>query len=92
MVIVDQMDMMLMQNWTYLINVFDHLNLKPTTVRPGMDFSRTNEWALNDLTSYRFGKVIPYFIILQFIFSIYAYIILTIGDKQYFFQHMLHLT
>jgi hypothetical protein len=58
MVIVDQMDMMLMQNWTYLSLIFDHINLKPTTVRPGMDFSRTNEWSLSNLSAYRlaFGR------------------------------------
>lgn len=54
MLIVDQMDMMMMQNWAHLALVFDHLNLKPTTVRPEMDFSRTNEWSLSNLSNYRF--------------------------------------
>eukprot|EP00026_Physarum_polycephalum_P004330 Phypoly_transcript_04348.p1 GENE.Phypoly_transcript_04348~~Phypoly_transcript_04348.p1 ORF type:complete len:705 (-),score=51.28 Phypoly_transcript_04348:92-2161(-) len=53
MVIVDQMDMMLMQNWAYLSIIFEHINLKPTIVRPGMDFSRMNEWSLSHLSAHR---------------------------------------
>ncbi|EGG08964.1 uncharacterized protein MELLADRAFT_115881 [Melampsora larici-populina 98AG31] len=47
MVIADQMDVMLMQNWDHVEFLFDHLNQIPSKPRD-TDFSRVKPWYLDD--------------------------------------------
>ncbi|KAI8867055.1 DUF1253-domain-containing protein [Ramicandelaber brevisporus] len=51
MVIVDQCDALLMQNWEHVEHVFDHLNLIPQSPH-GCDFSRVRSWCLDGNSKY----------------------------------------
>ncbi|XP_065069024.1 U3 small nucleolar RNA-associated protein 25 homolog [Rhopilema esculentum] len=44
--IVDQADVFLMQNWEHVLDIFNHINLQPMQPRE-TDFSRVRMWALN---------------------------------------------
>lgn len=46
MVIVDQADVYLMQNWEHVLHLFDHTHLQPLESH-GVDYSRVTMWALN---------------------------------------------
>ncbi|KAG0216349.1 hypothetical protein B0O80DRAFT_434675 [Mortierella sp. GBAus27b] len=50
-VIVDQTDDMLMQNWSHLESVFEHMNLIPKNPH-GCDFSRIRNWSLDGRAKY----------------------------------------
>ncbi|KAG0261999.1 hypothetical protein DFQ27_002676 [Actinomortierella ambigua] len=51
LVIVDQTENMLMQNWNHLETVFDYLNLIPKNPH-GCDFSRVRNWYLDGRSKY----------------------------------------
>lgn len=46
MLILDQADIFLAQNWDHLLHVMDHLHLQPQSAR-NTDFSRVRSWCLN---------------------------------------------
>lgn len=46
LLILDQMELFLAQNWDHLLYTFDHLHLQPQS-RQNTDFSRIRSWCLN---------------------------------------------
>lgn len=51
LLILDQTELFLMQNWDHLIHILNHLHLQPKESH-GTDFSRVRNWALNGWTKY----------------------------------------
>ncbi|XP_071963491.1 U3 small nucleolar RNA-associated protein 25 homolog [Antedon mediterranea] len=49
--VIDQADVFLMQNWEHLMHVINHLHLQPRQPHD-VDFSRVRMWTLNDWSSY----------------------------------------
>ncbi|XP_048831434.1 U3 small nucleolar RNA-associated protein 25 homolog [Brienomyrus brachyistius] len=49
--VVDQADVFLMQNWEHVLHVMKHLNLQPLDSH-GVDFSRVRMWNLNNWAQY----------------------------------------
>ncbi|KAG8584310.1 hypothetical protein GDO81_008771 [Engystomops pustulosus] len=51
MLIIDQADIYLMQNWEHMLNLMSHLNLQPKEPH-GVDFSRVRMWCLTNWSKY----------------------------------------
>ncbi|KAM4624675.1 U3 small nucleolar RNA-associated protein 25 homolog isoform 1-T1 [Polymixia lowei] len=51
LLVVDQADVFLMQNWEHLLHVMKHMNLQPLDSH-GVDFSRVRMWNLNNWARY----------------------------------------
>lgn len=51
LLIIDQADVFLMQNWEHVLHVMKHLNLQPLDSH-GVDFSRVRMWNLNNWSRY----------------------------------------
>ncbi|XP_014229058.1 digestive organ expansion factor homolog [Trichogramma pretiosum] len=51
MLIMDQMEVFLMQNWDHLIHVLDHLHLQPKSSH-NTDFARVRSWCVNGWSKY----------------------------------------
>ncbi|XP_053614063.1 U3 small nucleolar RNA-associated protein 25 homolog [Plodia interpunctella] len=51
MLVMDQTDVFLMQNWDHLLHVLDHFHLQPKKTH-GTDFSRVRYWAINGWSKY----------------------------------------
>ncbi|XP_053568343.1 U3 small nucleolar RNA-associated protein 25 homolog [Bombina bombina] len=49
--IIDQADIYLMQNWEHVLHLMNHLNLQPSESH-GVDFSRVRMWNLNNWSKY----------------------------------------
>ncbi|KAL2099200.1 hypothetical protein ACEWY4_005680 [Coilia grayii] len=49
--VLDQADVLLMQNWEHVLHVMKHLNLQPLDSH-GVDFSRVRMWNLNSWAKY----------------------------------------
>ncbi|RZF34126.1 hypothetical protein LSTR_LSTR003536 [Laodelphax striatellus] len=49
--ILDQTEIFLMQNWDHLLHIFEHLHMQPQKAH-GTDFSRIRTWALNGWSQY----------------------------------------
>ncbi|KAJ8723882.1 hypothetical protein PYW07_007862 [Mythimna separata] len=49
--VMDQTDVFLMQNWDHLLHVLDHFHLQPKKSH-GTDFSRVRSWAVNGWSKY----------------------------------------
>lgn len=51
LLILDQADLFVAQNWDHLLHVLDHLHLQPQSAR-NTDFSRVRSWCLNGWTRF----------------------------------------
>lgn len=51
LLIIDQADVYLMQNWEHVLHLMDHMNLLPRDSH-GVDFSRVRVWSLNNWARY----------------------------------------
>ncbi|CAG5125114.1 unnamed protein product, partial [Candidula unifasciata] len=51
MLIIDQADIFLMQNWDHFLHVFKHLHLQPKEYH-NVDFSRVRMWSINGLSKH----------------------------------------
>ncbi|XP_076234482.1 U3 small nucleolar RNA-associated protein 25 homolog [Calliopsis andreniformis] len=51
LLIMDQAELFLMQNWDHMIHVLNHLHLQPKDFH-GTDFSRVRSWCVNGWTKY----------------------------------------
>ncbi|XP_044527764.1 U3 small nucleolar RNA-associated protein 25 homolog [Gracilinanus agilis] len=49
--IIDQVDIYLMQNWEHVLHLMNHMNLLPLDSH-GVDFSRVRMWSLNNWSKY----------------------------------------
>ncbi|XP_078012459.1 U3 small nucleolar RNA-associated protein 25 homolog isoform X2 [Phascolarctos cinereus] len=49
--IIDQVDIYLMQNWEHVLHLMNHMNLLPLDSH-GVDFSRVRMWSLNNRSKY----------------------------------------
>ncbi|PNF37678.1 Digestive organ expansion factor-like protein [Cryptotermes secundus] len=51
LLVLDQADIFLMQNWDHLLHILDHFHLQPREAH-GINFSRVRSWALNGWSRY----------------------------------------
>ncbi|CAI8024360.1 Digestive organ expansion factor homolog [Geodia barretti] len=73
--VLDQTDVFLMQNWEHVTHVLNHLHLKPREAH-GVDFSRVRLWVLNEWSkSYRQTIVLSSFLTpeINSIFTTYCF-------------------
>ncbi|XP_054153501.1 U3 small nucleolar RNA-associated protein 25 homolog [Oppia nitens] len=70
MLVMDQTDIFLMQNWEHVLHIMKHLHLTPAENR-GIDFSRVRMWALEGWTKYYTQLVIVSSITVPMITSLF---------------------
>ncbi|XP_016047212.2 U3 small nucleolar RNA-associated protein 25 homolog [Erinaceus europaeus] len=51
LLVIDQADLYLMQNWEHVLHLMNHMNLLPLDAH-GVDFSRVRMWGLNNWSRY----------------------------------------
>ncbi|XP_011496287.1 PREDICTED: digestive organ expansion factor homolog [Ceratosolen solmsi marchali] len=51
LLIIDQIELFLMQNWDHLLHIFNHLHLQPKKAHD-TDFSRVRSWCINGWSKY----------------------------------------